>query len=80
MTTFFYCLELVILFGLLIKYLLGAESFCIFAVIICGYIASQGLVSFGIFKFNKSYINEKDRRLETNLNEDNGQMLKQRDK
>ena len=78
MTTFFYCLELAILFGLLIKYLLSTEPFYIFALIICGYVVCQGLVSFGVFKFNKIYINEKDRRLETNFNEDNGQMLKQR--
>ena len=56
LTTIFYSIELMVLFGLLIHYLINCRLYSVFAIIICCYVICQGLASMGIFILNRKYV------------------------
>jgi hypothetical protein len=60
-------LEILVLLGLLSKYLLETEPFELFSMLIFGYLISQSLASLATFTLNRTYISQKDKRLRANI-------------
>lgn len=56
-----------ILFSMIIWYLMATEYFSIFFILLLFYVICQGLACFGIYLLNRNYINQKDKRLSTNM-------------
>lgn len=69
LTTIFYFLEIMVLFGLLIVYLANSHPYSMFFLLICAYLICQCLVSLATFTLNRTYMTQKDRRIGFNVSE-----------
>ena len=70
LTSIFYSVEMVVLFGLLIQALLETTPYSVFVLIVAAYVLCQAAANLATFALNQSYVNQKDRRLAANLGED----------
>ncbi len=71
LTAFFYSIEIIVLYSMLIVYLIDSEPFSVFAVIVSLYLVAQSFASIITYKSNRSYMLQKDSRLNKNITDNN---------
>lgn len=67
LTAFFYTIEIIVLYSMLIAYLKDSSPFSVFALIVSLYILGQALASYMTYRSNSKYMQQKDSRINCNI-------------